>query len=128
MEKCRTHPLECKDLQVSFFMELFPTLLSHAVDRCGLSYLYEIEFSSCCLQCLLSLAPKYSLLSSAHISPYNRYVLLNKHHTHSISQPPPLTLSLFIWNFTFFQSILIIILCSYLSLFAVAIMLFLNFD
>lgn len=53
MEKCRTHPLESKDLQVPFFMELFPTLLSHAVDQCDLSYLYEIKFCSYCLQCLL---------------------------------------------------------------------------
>lgn len=44
-----------------------------------------------CLQCLLYLTPKYwsSVLSSAHISPWNRHALLNKHHTHSISQPAP---------------------------------------
>lgn len=105
MEKCRTRPLECKDMQVSSFMELFPTLLSHGIDQCDVSYLNAIKFSSCCLQCLLCLTPKCwsSLLSSAHISPCNSYALLNKHHTHSISQPAPLRLSLFTWNFAFFS-------------------------
>lgn len=117
-------------MQVSSFMELFPALLSRAVDQCDLNCLYPIKFSSCCLQCLLRLTPKYwsVLLSCVHISPYNRYALLNEHCTHSISQPAPLRLSLFIWNFSFFQSVLIIVLCSYFSLLAVAIMLLLNFD
>lgn len=116
MEKCRTHRLESKDMQASSFMELFPTLLSHGIEQCDVSYLYAIKFSSCCLQCLLCLTPKCwsSLLSSAHISPYNSYALLNKHHTHSISQPTPLRLSLFTWNFAFF-SVLIIILWSFFS-------------
>lgn len=115
MEKCRTHRLGYKDMQVSSSMKLFPTLLSHAIDQCDLSYLYTIKLSFCCLQRLLCLTPKYwnSLLPSAHISPYNGYALLNKHHAHSISQPALLRLSLFTWNFALFQRVLIIILCSY---------------
>lgn len=82
MEEYRTHPSECKDMQISTSVELLPTLLSHAIYQCDLSYLYAIKFSSCCLQYLLCLTPTYwsSLLSSAHISPYNRYALLKKHH------------------------------------------------